>query len=105
MVRGCSIDQDIDYWNHMTTIQARDETMPGHEAPSHGEILNAAGLAPDAVSEWQQALPKCTASYAADRHAYADFWLRSARLVERLPPPRRSDRERAAAAMIAETAR
>jgi thioesterase DpgC len=106
MVRGCSIDQDIDYWNHMTTIQARDETMPGHEAPSHGEILNAVGLAPDAVSEWQQALPKCTASYAADRHAYADFWLRSARLVERLPPPaRRSDRERAAAAMIAETAR
>jgi thioesterase DpgC len=81
--------------------------MLDQEAASNGaDILNTLGLASDAVSAWRKAVPKCTTSYATDRHAHSDFWLQSARLLGRLPPPiRRPDRERAAAAIIVEAAR
>jgi thioesterase DpgC len=79
--------------------------MSGHEDPSHG-LLDAVGFASDAVSAWRRAVPSSTASYAADRRAYSDFWLQSAGLVERLSPAaQRTDREQAAAAKIVETAR
>jgi thioesterase DpgC len=58
------------------------------------------------MAAWTKAAPKCTASYAIDRLAYSDFWRQSARLVERLlPPARRGERDRAAAALFVETAR
>jgi thioesterase DpgC len=79
--------------------------MSGHETPSNG-VLDAVGFASDAVSAWRKAVPNRTASYATDRRAYSDFWLQSAGLVERLSPAaRRTERERAAAAKIVETAR
>jgi thioesterase DpgC len=76
--------------------------MSDREAPS-GE--HEVGLEFD-MAAWTKAAPKCTASYAIDRLAYSDFWRQSARLVERLlPPARRGERDRAAAALFVETAR
>ena len=59
-------------------------------------ILTAAGLAIDAATEWNGIVPDGTTEFSSDRHRYSDFWLKSARLIERLPDAaRRNERERA----------
>jgi (3,5-dihydroxyphenyl)acetyl-CoA 1,2-dioxygenase len=69
-------------------------------------ILVAAGLAADAATEWNNAAPDETTTFASDRHAYSDFWLKSAQLIARLPVAvRRNEPEHAAATVIVETAR
>ena len=69
-------------------------------------ILVAAGLAIDAATEWNNAVPEGTTEFSSDRRNYSDFWLKSTGLIERLPDPRRrSESEQAAAAVILETAR
>jgi (3,5-dihydroxyphenyl)acetyl-CoA 1,2-dioxygenase len=69
-------------------------------------ILTAAGLAIDAATEWNGIVPDGTTEFSLDRHRYSDFWLKSARLIERLPDAaRRNERERAAGSVIVETAR
>ena len=69
-------------------------------------MLLAAGLPIDAVTKWDNAVPKGTTDFSSDRQTYSDFWLKSAELFERLPDARRRDEnEQAAAAVILETAR
>jgi len=81
--------------------------MANREAEqSRTSILAAAGLSADAATEWNDAAPDQTTTFASDRHAYSDFWLRSTRLVARLPTAgRRNEAEHAAATVILETAR
>jgi thioesterase DpgC len=81
--------------------------MPGCESPQgRTGILTAAGLPNDAATEWNDVVPVRTTAFSSDRHEYSDFWLKSARLIERLPPAsRRNEREHAAASVILETAR
>src|SRR5262249_34294753 len=69
-------------------------------------ILVAAGFSVDAATEWHDATPNETTTFASDRHAYSDFWLKSARLIARLPAAaHRSEPEHAAATVILEAAR
>jgi (3,5-dihydroxyphenyl)acetyl-CoA 1,2-dioxygenase len=69
-------------------------------------LLTAAGLPPEAVSAWNDAAPKLTGCYPRDRDHFSDYWLRSARLLSLLPPAnRRTEREQAAGARIADAAR
>jgi len=69
-------------------------------------ILVAAGFSVDAATEWHDATPNETTTFASDRHAYSDFWLKSARLIARLPAAaHRNEAENAAATAIVETAR
>ena len=69
-------------------------------------ILAAAGLPIDAATEWNDAVPNGTTAFSSDRNIYSDFWLKSARLIERLPPAtRRNEREHGAASVIHDTAR
>ena len=81
--------------------------MANREAEqSRTSMLAAVGLAVDAASEWNDAAPGATTTFASDRHAYSDFWLKSARLIARLPAAaHRSEPEHAAATVILETAR
>ncbi len=81
--------------------------MPNcNSSPIQPSILVAAGLPIDAATEWNDAVPKGTTEFASDQRNYSDFWLKSARLIERLPDPRhRNEAEQAAAAVILETAR
>jgi (3,5-dihydroxyphenyl)acetyl-CoA 1,2-dioxygenase len=70
------------------------------------DVLTAAGLPADAVSEWTTAAPKLAHAYVDDCHRFSDFWLQSKRLISLLPPAdRRNESERAAARRIVETAR
>src|SRR5215470_14067548 len=70
------------------------------------DILVAAGFSVDAAIEWHDAVPEETTTFASDRHAYSDFWLKSARLIARLPAAaHRNEAENAAATAIVETAR
>jgi thioesterase DpgC len=79
-----------------------DQGSPSNEP----NLLVAAGLPPDAVSDWNRAEPKLTRSYSEDRDRFSNYWLQSARLVGLLPPAdRRDEREQAAAERIVETAR
>ena len=48
-------------------------------------ILTAAGLAIDAATQWNGIVPDGTTEFSSDRHRYSDFWLKSARLIARLP--------------------
>ncbi len=60
--------------------------MPSHtSSPGRPSILVAAGLPIDAATEWNDAVPKGTTEFSSDRRNYSDFWLKSARLIERLP--------------------
>src|SRR5215471_18110964 len=69
-------------------------------------ILAAAGFSVDAATEWNNVAPNGTTTFSSDRHAYSDFWLKSARLMARLPAAAHwSERERAAATVILETTR
>ena len=69
-------------------------------------ILAAAGFSIEAATEWNDAAPEATTTFSSDRHAYSDFWIKSARLVARLPPAaHRNEPERAAATVIDEAAR
>src|SRR5712671_4511611 len=73
---------------------------------SRTSILAAAGFSADAATAWNNAAPDGTTTFSSDRHAYSDFWLKSARLVARLPTAgRRNEAEHAAATVILETAR
>src|SRR5215470_17044056 len=82
---------------HMTTRETQQNRTT---------ILTAAGLSVDAATEWSGAAPDETTTFSLDRHAYSDFWLKSARLMARLPAAaHRSEPEHAAAAVILETAR
>src|SRR6266849_7374849 len=73
---------------------------------SRTSILAAAGFSVDAATEWNDAAPDQTTTFSSDRRAYSDFWLKSARLIARLPTAAlRSEPEHAAAAVILETAR
>src|SRR6266851_5674266 len=81
--------------------------VPSCEAPqARISILTAAGLPMDAATEWNDAVPERILAFQSDRLTYSDFWLKSARLIERLPPAvRRSEQEHAAASVILEAAR
>src|SRR5258708_21564458 len=69
-------------------------------------ILAAAGFSVDAATAWHDAAPNETTTFASDCHAYSDFWLKSARLIARLPTAaHRNEPEHAAATEILETAR
>src|SRR6266849_8755513 len=69
-------------------------------------ILAAAGFSADAATEWNDAAPDAITTFSSDRHAYSDFWLKSARLIARLPTAaHRNEPEHAAATVIVETAR
>ncbi len=73
---------------------------------SRASILAAAGFSADAATAWNNAAPDGTTTFSSDRHAYSDFWLKSARLIARLPTAaRRNEPEHAAATVILETAR
>jgi (3,5-dihydroxyphenyl)acetyl-CoA 1,2-dioxygenase len=79
--------------------------MPGPPQDRAG-ILAAAGLPIDDAAAWAEAAPVGTAGFLSDCDEYSEFWLESARLIERLPPAgRRNGPEQAAAATILETAR
>src|SRR5260370_36746354 len=68
-------------------------------------ILAAAGFSVDAATAWHDAAPNETTTFASDCHAYSDFWLKSARLIARLPTAaNRNEPEHAAATAILETA-
>src|SRR5271156_3608611 len=81
--------------------------MPScHTCEQRTSILVAAGLAIDAATEWNNAVPKGVTEFSSDRQKYSDFWLRSAGLIERLAEARhRNESEQTAAAVILETAR
>jgi (3,5-dihydroxyphenyl)acetyl-CoA 1,2-dioxygenase len=69
-------------------------------------ILVAAGFSADAATAWNNAAPEETTTFASDRHAYSDFWRKSARLIAQLPAvAHRNEPERTAATVILETAR
>src|SRR5262245_42927646 len=73
---------------------------------SRTSILAAAGLSVDAAAAWNDAAPATTTTFASDRHAYSDFWLKSARLIAGLPAvARRNETEHASDTVILETAR
>jgi (3,5-dihydroxyphenyl)acetyl-CoA 1,2-dioxygenase len=73
---------------------------------SRTSILAAAGFAVDAATEWNDAAPDATTTFSSDRFAYLDFWLKSARLIARLPAAaQRNEPERAASTVILQTAR
>ena len=73
---------------------------------SRTSILAAAGFSADAATAWNNAAPDRTTTFSSDRHAYSDFWLKSARLIARLPAAaQRNEPEHAAATVILETAR
>jgi (3,5-dihydroxyphenyl)acetyl-CoA 1,2-dioxygenase len=70
------------------------------------ERLATAGLPGSDIREWLQAEPGETTDFPADRRKFSGYWQRSTRLIGRLPAkPRRSEREHAAADLIAERAR
>jgi (3,5-dihydroxyphenyl)acetyl-CoA 1,2-dioxygenase len=81
--------------------------MTNCNAPqSRTSILAAAGFSADAATEWNDAAPGATTTFSSDRHAYSDFWLKSARLIAQLPAgAHRNEPERTAATVIHETAR
>lgn len=79
--------------------------MPGPPQDRAG-ILAAAGLPIDDATAWAEAVPVGITGFLSDCHEYSEFWLESARLIERLPPAvRRNGPEQAAAAVILETSR
>jgi hypothetical protein len=62
-------------------------------------ILTAAGLPIETVAAWNEALPERIVAFPSDQHAYSEFWLKSAWLINQLPvAARRNEREHAAAA-------
>ncbi len=81
--------------------------MASREAEqSRTSVLAAAGFSVDAATEWNDAAPGETTTFSADRHAYSDFWLKSARLIARMSTAaNRNQAEHAAATVILETAR
>jgi (3,5-dihydroxyphenyl)acetyl-CoA 1,2-dioxygenase len=81
--------------------------MPSCDTPQgRTGMLTAAGLPIDAAAEWNSIVPDGTTEFSSDRRHYSDFWLKSARLIQRLPEAaRRNEGERAAASVIVETAR
>jgi thioesterase DpgC len=73
-----------------------------HEA----DHLVSAGLPRAAIDTWRNAEPTDLTDLAADRERYGEYWRKAAQLLAQLPPPpRRGERERAAARAIAEAAR
>jgi thioesterase DpgC len=65
-----------------------------------------AGLPADEAREWLKAEPAGAGNFTADRSSHATFWLKTAQLVGRLPPPtQRNDTHRAAVRLLQETAR
>ncbi len=69
-------------------------------------LLTAAGLPRDEATDWDAAEPAGITALSSDSLEYSDFWLKSARLIARLPGAARcSEAERAAAATILEVAR
>src|SRR5216684_8466685 len=81
--------------------------MPNCDTPqSRTSILAAAGFSANAATEWNDAAPDGITTFSSDRHTYSDFWLKSARLIARLPTAaHRNEPEHAAATVILETAR
>jgi thioesterase DpgC len=81
--------------------------MPDCDTPqSRTSILAAAGFSADAATGWNDAAPDGITTFSSDRHAYSDFWLKSARLIAQLPAAaHRNEPEHAAATVIRETAR
>src|SRR5258708_16292040 len=83
------------------SAQQNGETQQGRTS-----VLAAAGFSADAAAEWNDAAPDGITTFLSDRHAYSDFWLKSARLIARLPAAaNRNEPERTAATVILETAR
>jgi (3,5-dihydroxyphenyl)acetyl-CoA 1,2-dioxygenase len=73
---------------------------------SRTSVLVAAGFSVDAATAWNDAAPDATTTFSSDRMAYSDFWLKSARMIARLPTAaHRNEPEHAAATVILETAR
>ena len=86
---------------------AVEDAMPSCDAPQvRTSLLTAAGLPTDAAAAWHEALPEPSLAFTSDLRSYSDFWLKSARLMGRLPlAARRNEKECAAAAVIQEAAR
>jgi (3,5-dihydroxyphenyl)acetyl-CoA 1,2-dioxygenase len=88
------------------TTSGRPSGDDGGNSRADSERLRAAGLAWDAVAEWDAARPNGAASLAEDRVHYAAFWARSHALRASLPPkPKRSAAEAAAADAVLAAAR
>lgn len=74
--------------------------------PGDRDALAAAGLDSAEARSWRRAEPQTLGEFSRDRKAFSGFWRRSARLLARLPPPRRrGEQERTAAMRVEEAAR
>ncbi|HEY1363385.1 MAG TPA: enoyl-CoA hydratase/isomerase family protein [Xanthobacteraceae bacterium] len=74
--------------------------------PTALECLTRAGLHAREAREWLQSEPGETTDFAADRRKFSAYWQKSSRLLGLLPSkPRRSEAERAGAALIQDCAR
>ncbi|HEY7244110.1 MAG TPA: enoyl-CoA hydratase/isomerase family protein [Xanthobacteraceae bacterium] len=70
------------------------------------ECLLAAGLGKEEASVWLAQIPDETRDFDTDRSAFSDFWLRSKRLMGRLPARlSRGEREQVAAGLLEDRAR
>ena len=80
--------------------------MAGRETRWYPELLEAAGLSAQDRKGWLKAEPRKITSFANDCRAFSEFWQKSSRLLEQLPPPaQRQMRERVAALTIHTAAR
>jgi thioesterase DpgC len=70
------------------------------------ECLAGAGFSADEARSWLAEKPVATADFSADGKKFSDYWIRSGRLLARLPEkPHRTEREQAAASVLQEAAR
>jgi thioesterase DpgC len=73
---------------------------------SAADCLVNAGLPAEEAQSWIKEKPEAAADFLTDAKNFSEHWLRSARLLARLPEkPKRSEREQAAALMLRERAR
>ena len=75
-------------------------------ASDPAERLSSAGLPADEARSWVTETPAAGRDFSADTKTFSDYWLRSTRLLARLPAKaRRNEREQAAADILHERAR
>jgi thioesterase DpgC len=78
----------------------------GMTASDPAERLSSAGLPADEARSWVTETPAAGRDFSADTKTFSDYWLRSTRLLARLPAKaRRNEREQAAADILHERAR
>ncbi|HEY4855790.1 MAG TPA: enoyl-CoA hydratase/isomerase family protein [Xanthobacteraceae bacterium] len=69
------------------------------------ECLINAGLPQDEVGLWLEQKPPAPSEFSQDCKAFSDYWLRSKRLLGRLPQKPRTEREEMAARVLQDEAR